>query len=228
VAILLAVLELAVLVASIGLADSLNPSTIAPALVLATGTRPCVRVASFTAGAFIVSFLGGLLIVLGPGQLLLDALPHPSPNAKHVAELIGGVILLGAAAALWLGRRHVHERISGGNGGSQRGAKSALALGAGIMAVELPTAAPYFAAIAAIIGSRSALHNQVVLLVLFNIAFVVPLLVILAVRAFAGPRAVAALRAADVWLRVRAAALLSGLLGLSGAALVIVGLAGLL
>ena len=47
------------IVISIGLADSLNPTTIAPALYLATGERARGRVAEFTAGVFAVYFLGG-------------------------------------------------------------------------------------------------------------------------------------------------------------------------
>ena len=45
------------LVVSIGLADSLNPSTIAPALYLATGEHPRTRVTEFTFGVFVVYFV---------------------------------------------------------------------------------------------------------------------------------------------------------------------------
>ncbi len=63
---------------SIGLADSLNPSTIGPALYLAAQPRPRVALAQFTAGVFIVYFLGGALVALGPGQLVLSLVPKPS------------------------------------------------------------------------------------------------------------------------------------------------------
>jgi cytochrome c biogenesis protein CcdA len=221
-----AVFALAVLVASIGFADSLNPSTIAPVLLLASGRRGGVRVAAFTVGAFVVSLLGGLLIVLGPGQLLLDALPHPGRHAKSIALVIGGAILVVLATGIWVGRRHLAERIGAAGAGS-RGARSAFLLGAGIMAVELPTAVPYFGAIAAILASRVSVGEQVVLLLLFNVAFVTPLLAILVVRTVAGERAAAAMEAFGVWMRRHAAALVAGLLGLAGTACAAVGLAGL-
>jgi len=62
----------ALLVASIGAADSLNPSTVGPALLLATAHKPVQALASFTAGVFLVPFVAGALVILGPGELLLD------------------------------------------------------------------------------------------------------------------------------------------------------------
>jgi len=221
------VLTLTLLVVSIGLTDSLNPTTVAPAVFLATERHAATRIASFTLGVFAVSFTGGLLVVIGPGQLLLDALPHPGPHAKHIAELIGGAILLALAVALWVGRHHVAKRISRSTkrGG---GIGAAFGLGAGIMAVELPTALPYFAAIAAIVASDAALSAQVLLLLVFNVAFVTPLLAILAIRTLAGDRASRTLERLGGWLRRQAATFVAALLGLLGAAAIAVGMIGLI
>ena len=60
-------------------------------------------------------------------------------------------------------------------------------LGASITAVELPTAFPYFAAIAAIVGAGLGPARELVLLFLFNVCFVLPLLAIIATLTFAGP-----------------------------------------
>ena len=67
--------------------------------------------------------------------------------------------------------------------------KSSAILGATITAVELPTAFPYFAAIAAIVGSGLDPARQVFLLVLFNVCFILPLVGIWATLTFAGDRA---------------------------------------
>ena len=64
--------------------------------------------------------------------------------------------------------------------------RSSALLGATITAVELPTAFPYFAAIAAIVGSGVGPARQVILLLLFNVCFVLPLLVIVATLWFGG------------------------------------------
>ena len=221
-------LALTLLVLSIGLTDSLNPTTVAPAVFLATERHPATRIASFTLGVFAVSFAGGLLVVIGPGQLLLDALPHPGPNAKHIEELISGAILLALAVALWVGRHQVAKRISSSTKRRAGGIGAAFVLGAGIMAVELPTALPYFAAIAAIVASDAALSAQILLLLVFNVAFVTPLLAILAIRTLAGDRASRTLERLGGWLRRQAATFVAALLGLLGAAAIAVGMIGLI
>ena len=91
-------LRLIGLAVSIGLADSLNPTTIAPALYLAAGERSRERVAEFTFAVFAVYLAGGAAIALGPGQLLLSAIPHPDRIARHVIEVTAGAAMLLAAA----------------------------------------------------------------------------------------------------------------------------------
>jgi cytochrome c biogenesis protein CcdA len=176
-------LRLIGLVVSIGIADSLNPSTIAPALYLSTGEGARHSLIEFTTAVFAVYFLGGAIIALGPGQLLLSLIPHPGPHLRYLLEVVAGVAMLAGAAFLWgyrdrLAQRELPEVNPGG--------KSSAVLGATITAVELPTAFPYFAAIAAIVGSGLDPIRQLVLLVMFNICFVLPLLAIIATLTFAG------------------------------------------
>jgi cytochrome c biogenesis protein CcdA len=106
--------------------------------------------------------------------------------------------------------------------------RGALALGAGLMAVELPTAVPYFAAIAAILAEHLALVTEIALLLLYNVMFVAPLIALAAVRRVADERAVARLEAVGGWLRSRAAVLLAALLALAGFGVATVGVAGLI
>ncbi len=56
---------------SVGLADSLNPSTAGPAPYLATVRNRVWRVTQFTIGVFSVTLAGGLVLTIGPGRLLL-------------------------------------------------------------------------------------------------------------------------------------------------------------
>jgi cytochrome c biogenesis protein CcdA len=222
------VLALAVLVGTIGLADSLNPSTLGPALVIATGEGAVPRLIAFTVGVFGVSLVGGLLLVLGPGQVLLSVLPHPSSKAKHIAELAGGVGLIGLGVAAWMGRRRLaRDLTSDRDGRTGAGVLPALGLGAGIMAVELPTAVPYFAAVAAILGAHVGTTAQVILVCMYNVAFVVPLLVVIAVRAWAGREAADALVRIRRSLERRAGAILASVLAAAGTGLLGIGIAGI-
>ena len=56
--------------------------------------------------------------------------------------------------------------------------RSAFLLGAGISAVELPTAFMYFGAVSAILGSHAALPERIALVVAYNALFVLPLVTV--------------------------------------------------
>jgi len=178
------VLALIALVVSIGAADALNPSTLAPALFFAVGPHGRRDVAGFTLGVFAVSLAGGLALTFGPGQALLTRVSKPSPHTVHLIELVAGGAALPAAAVLWHARTHFAARLAR----TQPSSRSALLLGAGIMAVELPTAIPYFAAIAAVVESGHSDTTQIVLLLLYNAAFIAPLVLLLVILALAGAR----------------------------------------
>jgi cytochrome c biogenesis protein CcdA len=218
------VFGLLVLVVSIGFADSLNPTTIAPAVYLATTERAQVGLVTFTIGVFSVYLLGGLLITLGPGQLLLAALPHPDPHIKHEIELAVGSLALVVAAILWITRSRVQARVPDSR---HTGPRSAFFLGAGISAVELPTAFPYFGAIAAIVGSGYVLPYQLLLLVIFNVVFVAPLVAIIFVRRIGGERAKDLLTRFGDWLHKWSSALIAGLIALVGVIAITIGALGL-
>jgi cytochrome c biogenesis protein CcdA len=219
-----AMLRLIGLVISIGFADSLNPSTIGPALFLAGGDHPRTKVAKFTLGVFAVYLLGGAAIALGPGQLLLALIPRPDRAARHDIEIAAGAAMLLAAAMLWRFRERLSARQV--KTLSPEGRSSA-ALGATIMAVELPTAFPYFAAIAAIVGSGFDPVRQLVLLVLFNICFVLPLLGILGTLTFAHERAGPMLSGARQRLEAHWPAVLATLALLAGVFVILLGVTGI-
>ena len=215
---------LALLVLGIALVDGLNPSTIAPALVLAVKQRGVVLVSLFTLGVFAPSLAAGLLVVAGPGQALIDLIPHLGPLAKQLFEIGAAVVLAVLAWILWI---HRHRVAGGMSREPPGGAMGAAGLGAGIILAELPTAFPYFAALAAIIGSSAGLAGKLELVVLFNVAFVLPLLVIVGVRAFAGPRSEALLALTRGALERYAGVILPFVVGLIAAVLFILCLVGI-
>jgi hypothetical protein len=102
---------------SVGFADSLNPSTVGPALYIATGRQRVWRVTQFTIGVFSVTVVGGLVLTIGPGRLLLGLVPHPQGPVRHVIELVAGVVLLIVAVAIFTGRRSLARRALPGHGG---------------------------------------------------------------------------------------------------------------
>jgi cytochrome c biogenesis protein CcdA len=216
--------QLTILIISIGLADSLNPATVAPALFLATRPHPRVQVAEFCLAVFTLNMAAGLFIALGPGHLLLALLPRFGATVKHLIEVIVGAAMLVLAGLLIAHRDRLVRRRPAPPTERRR---SGLALGVGITAVELPTAFPYFAAIAAIIASDANVPGEALLLALFNVAFLSPVLVILLVLFIAGQRADEVLGRLGREFERRWPVIVGGVLIAAGAAAVAFGVHGL-
>ncbi len=209
---------------SIAVGDSLNPSTVAPALYLATTAHPRRQIGGFIVGVFAVNLLAGLLIMLGPGQVLLSLIPRPSAATKHIIELLAGTIILALAAGLWI-RRQSFARSKLPTVETKGG--SSLALGAGIGAIELPTALPYFAAIAAITESGFSVSVRVAMLAVYNVVFVLPLVAILIAVGVLGGNANRVLMQANQWLQAHWPVLLAGLGLIIGIVILALGVVGL-
>jgi cytochrome c biogenesis protein CcdA len=216
--------RLLLVVLSIGFADSANPSTVGPALYLATTRRPERQLAGFILGVFAVYLAGGLVLLLGPGRYLVARIPRPSGTTVNWLELGAGIALLVAAVALWRGRDRIARHLRSHEG---RIGRSSILLGGAIMLVELPTAVPYFAVIAALADSGRSAVAQTALLVLFNVAFVAPLLVILVVVSLAGARGARALERAHEYLHRRAPVLIPAAVFALAVVLVVLGAVGL-
>jgi cytochrome c biogenesis protein CcdA len=217
-------LRLVGIVVSIGLADSLNPSTIAPALYLATSERARDRVAEFTMAVFAVYFLGGAAIGVGAGELIRSLLPHPRHHIGDVIEVAVGVAMVAAAALLWRHRGRLSQRDPPDFDPHGR---SSWILGATITAVELPTAFPYFAAIAAIVSADVGATRAIFLLLLFNVCFILPLLGIVATLTFGGTQADRLIATGRGFLQRHWPIVLAGLALVAGAFVILLGVSGL-
>jgi Sap, sulfolipid-1-addressing protein len=214
---------LTLLVVSIAVADSINPSTVVPAIWMASTSR--AHLVSFTFGVFVIYLAGGLVLLFGPGPALISAMRHVGGTIEHSVQAVAGVAVLVLALGLWRTRR------------SQRMARlpqpgcaraSAFALGAGIMALELPTAFMYFAAITAVLASHAVAPMELSLLVFYNLLFVGPLVAIIVIRWRSGERTERWL--ATGWERLLGFGqlVLAGLTGSVGAVLLVIGITGLL
>jgi cytochrome c biogenesis protein CcdA len=207
----------------IAVADSVNPATIAPALYFAAGKTAVRSLLGFIAGVFVVYLVGGLVLMLGPGQALLALIPRPGVEERHLLELALGVGLLVLAGALWVGRRRLAHHVSSYQ---DRLDRSAFLVGVGIVTIEFPTAFPYFAAIAVIVDSAKNVSIQISLLMVFDVVFVAPLLAILAVRSLARDRGRGWLERLRAGIEERLAVLLPGFVLVAAVALVLLGAVG--
>lgn len=217
-------LEITLLVVSLALVDSVNPLTIAVALYLGSDERPHARVAAFAAGVLGVYGLGGAALLLGPAQLLATAVSSSDTRAFHTVSVAAGagMVLL----ALVIMRRGRAASLTAAV--DRLSPRSALALGATVTVLDLPTAFPYFGAIAALANSGGPVGGQVALLAVFNLIYVLPLIVIAALPAIAGGRWRALVGRVRLALDRVAPAAVAGLTALMGGALIVRGADGLL
>jgi cytochrome c biogenesis protein CcdA len=191
-------LKLAVAVVAIALADCINPSLIGGELFVATGERPRQKTIAFTVAAWIVTFVFGLALALGLGDLILALVPKPGRTVKYGLIAAAGVVLVAGGAVVWIRRRSlVSPEASDDRDGSHR---PAALMGAGIAGLELLTAFPYFAAIAMIVGSGVSNAERLLLLILYCVIYTLPLIAIAVLIAVMGERAERILRPVGDWL----------------------------
>jgi Sap, sulfolipid-1-addressing protein len=196
------VLSLAVAVVAIALPDCINPSLIGGEVLFGAGSRPARQTAAFALAAFTVTFIVGLALGLGLGDLILSVLPKPGAKVKYALITAAGIVLVAGGAVLWIRRKaltssgpeHHHEHKAPG---------SPILVGAGIAALEVLTAFPYFAAIALIVGSSASDSGKIFLLVLYCVVYAAPLFGIAVVCAVMGSRAESVLRPVIDWLLTR-------------------------
>jgi cytochrome c biogenesis protein CcdA len=139
---------------------------------------------------------------------------------EHGVELGGGVLALAVAILLWRSRSATRpparRRFDS--------PASAFAIGAGISAVELPTAFVYFGAVSAILSSGAGAGIAVALVVGYNALFVLPLVAIIVLRTRIRERLTSMLE----WTWRRGPVLLAGVTAVMGVALVGLGAPALL
>src|ERR1700741_3448820 len=98
-------LKLVVAVVAIALADCVNPSLIGGELFVATGAHPRRRTTEFTAAALMVTFVSGLALALGLGDLILSLVPKPGSTVKYGLIAFAGIVLVFGVGMVWIRRK---------------------------------------------------------------------------------------------------------------------------
>jgi hypothetical protein len=158
--------------------DSINPSAIVVTLWLLSnaGARALAQVVLYVATIFATYSLLGAAMVLGIGALApsLGSLLRGVPGLV-VESLVGLALLVYSLTA--------PEKPPASPSSPRPSARTYAALvllGASVTAMELPTAVPYFAAVALIVEAALPIHVWVPLLGVYNVIFVLPPLALLA------------------------------------------------
>jgi cytochrome c biogenesis protein CcdA len=215
------VAELVVAITLIALPDSLNPSLILTELVLAGGPHPRRGTAVFTLAAMTTTFVGGLAVAFGLGELIVSVVPKPSATLKDVLAVGVGAALTIAGVGLWLRRNRTAAQVDV----DRVLHRVAAWLGVGVAGIELLTAFPYFAAISLMVGSEVSAGQKIALLALYNVVYALPLIAIAAVCAVLGPNSRRVLGPISDWLTRRWPMVVAVLTVVVGAAVLAYGVA---
>ena len=158
----------------LALVDSINPSAIVVTLLLLStaGSRAHVQVPVYVGTIFTTYLLIGVLMVLGLGALL----PSVSVYAGLVIQSLIGLALL-TYSLTGSRRRGSAPAVARPSAGSYA---ALVFLGATVTVMELPTAVPYLGAIALISEAELSPRAWVPLLVVYNVIFVLPPILLLA------------------------------------------------
>lgn len=190
--------KLAVAVVAIALADCINPSLIGGELFVATGQHPRQKTIAFTVAAWTVTFVVGLALALGLGDLILTLVPKPGRTVKYGLITAAGVVLMIGGAVVWIRRKSLVSAEASDD--RHESHQPAGLMGAGIAGLELLTAFPYFAAIAIIAGSSVSDAGKLFLLTLYCVIYTLPLISIAVMIAVMGKRAEHILGPVGDWL----------------------------
>lgn len=216
-------LLVALSVFGLALLDSLNPSLIATQLFLLTTPQPLWRSLSFILSVILTSFVGGWLVLTGLSDHLYSLLHYQPSPLEYGIQVLLGVLLIAFAVRLY---RNPPQ------GDSPQPTPSYLhplaIFGFGIFSTisELPTALPYFAAITQIAEAQIHLITTGILLIIYNLLYVLPLGILLGLY-FYSPALRSHLEAIGVVIRRWNHQITIGFLGLIAAILLVDGLGAL-
>jgi len=196
--------DLMLLLMSIALLDStsLLPVAVLPMVAMLAGKRPLLTSLAFLVGLFITYLAFGFLIALGL-DAILDRVAGAfvrywnNPDSLDMGlEGIIGIALLFVSLRKGAGPRR-------GRKTTERSAFnpwSAFMLGLMMVAVGIPGALPYFGAIDQILRADLSVTSAVVALLWYNVAFILPLLIIVLIGRLGGRRAAAFLERMQEWM----------------------------
>ena len=178
-------LEVSAAVLGLGLLDSLNPFSIAAMVLVLTGKRPLALGGVFIGTTFIILLVAGFVLLEGWAAILKQIIPLIPPWAIDIGLVLLGITCLGAAWFMW--------RDSANSAAPILDIIRSSAMGTALFAAsstisDLPTALPYFAAVHILAEAKLASAETAVLLVAYNLCYVLPLALLLGVKISGGER----------------------------------------
>lgn len=201
---------------ALALVDSINPSAIVVTLYLLSRERVPAQVLVYVVAIFLTYLTLGVMMMSGIDALL--------PSLRTIGEGRLGLIvqgLVGLAMLLYAVRAPATVRSAPRAEPSASTLAALALLGVTVTTMELPTAVPYFGAIALLTTADLRLSQWLPLLILYNAIFVLPPVILLAGHIAFGKRLEARYTVLRERLQVGAQEAMLWILGLVGGGLLV-------
>lgn len=227
---------LLITVITLALFDSLNPSTIATQIFLLLSLeKPISRVISFIIGTFVIYFAFGFAVIFILGEPIGSLFFEMGSN-EYFILLSMGIILIAVCILYWQKYSNKGDGRSKFDEYMQRILKRFTRLspahtfffGMLSTAFDLPTAAFYFVAIASMIQVGITSLEMTSFLFLYNLIYILPLIIIVIIYLIARKRSEQLLHKANTLIIKWSAKLILPFIFLIGILLVMISLAFLL
>jgi cytochrome c biogenesis protein CcdA len=173
-------IDLLITLISLALVDCLNPATISTQAFLLIGTqKPQRRAIAHALGVYVSYFLIGFLIVFGLGELLKPLLTYTLGTVEYAILLVVGSVLIFLALRM----NTKNQTKMGTYIEKVRNLSPVKTFFFGFFStfMDIPTAFPYFAAIALLIGVQLPFMGLTTLLLIYDFIYILPLLILLGV-----------------------------------------------
>lgn len=160
--------------------DVINPVLLAAVIFALGSRRPFLNANAILFGWFSLYFVAGIIIALGL-DAIIDVIKNPRPIDFYI-ETVLGLLLLWLAIKNLLGKSTTKKQKEYGEAEDLKPLNSYW-IGASINLIGLPFAIPYFAAIDQILKSDLEAFPAVIALLIYNLLYVFPFLLLLVIRA---------------------------------------------
>ena len=154
---------------ALALVDSINPSAIVVTLYLLSGGRVPAQIVVYVAAIFLTYLTLGVMMMSGIDALLPSL---ETPGSGRLGLIVQG--LIGLALLLYAIRAPATAKAAPRVEPSANSYAALALLGVTVTTMELPTAVPYFGAIALLTTADLPMARWLPLLVLYNAIFVLP------------------------------------------------------
>lgn len=167
-------LSIVLSIAALALVDSINPVELAAGIFLFTTKKPIARFLPYTIGIFFFHLIVGFIFYYG-FHFILDLHIFDSHIFDRIIELIGGIVLICLGILMKKKNKIKTQAIASPS------PLSTFLLGIGITASAIPTSAAYYSALGIIANDKLGFDSLGLLLLMYNLIFVLPLFILLAI-----------------------------------------------